>query len=69
MNKSSTILHNHFNTTKTDRLLASVIKDSLHASYSQTDCSMHSLRVIQQYAAAYEAVDSRMIGSFGTLMN
>ncbi len=69
MNKSSTILHNHFTATKTDRLLTSVIKDSLHASYSQTDCSTRSLRFIQQFAAAFEAVDSQMIGSFGTLMN
>lgn len=69
MNKSSTILHNHFNATKTDRLLTSVIRDSLHASYSQTDCSLRSLRVIQQFAAAYEAVDSQLIGSFGNMMN
>lgn len=69
MNKSSTILNAHFQTSKTEQQLSSRIKDTLQTVYTNTECSVQSLHLVRQFAAAYEAMDSQLIGGFGKLMN
>jgi len=69
MNKSSTFQHAHQNNSKADRLLSGKITRSFKKTYGDESISSNKLKMILQYAAAYESVESRYIGSLGNLMN